>query len=256
MNIVAKVGISIVLFIAGFLCLGALPYFPGRILVSIGLFSIAMISIGAIWKKQKNEGEGDVFKDTSVFSKSGVNDTNRGNINLNAPSIVGKNENINKDNFNKIDLSYKGTDAKKVDNDFENEKKKVNELFNAGVFTKVELEAKLELIDLKIRERNEEIKREKDRIEWNKSNMEEILKEKNDLLIFKQNLDSLKSSGVLSEDEYSEKLEIINERAKDLRIRESVYDDWVCINNHQNKSSNTLECWICKAPRLDIPYLH
>jgi len=54
MNIAVKIILSIGLFIIGFLCLGAFPYFPGRILVRIGLFSSAMLGIGAIWKKKIN----------------------------------------------------------------------------------------------------------------------------------------------------------------------------------------------------------
>ncbi len=69
MNTIVKIILSIVIFIIGILCLGAFPYFPGRILVRIGLFSAAMIGIGAIWKKRKVEGEGDVFKNNDKLNK-------------------------------------------------------------------------------------------------------------------------------------------------------------------------------------------
>ena len=69
MNIAVKIILSIVLFIIGFLCLGAFSYFPGRILVRMGLFGAAMIGIGAIWKKKPVEGEGDIFKNKDRLNK-------------------------------------------------------------------------------------------------------------------------------------------------------------------------------------------
>jgi len=70
MNTGVKVIISIVLLIIGFICLGApFPYFPGRILVKIGLFGAAMSGIGAVWKSRPVEGEGDVFKNKDKLNK-------------------------------------------------------------------------------------------------------------------------------------------------------------------------------------------
>lgn len=70
MNKAVKIIISIVLLIIGIFCLGApFPYFPGRILVKIGLFGAAISGIGAVWKSRPVEGEGDVFKNKDKLNK-------------------------------------------------------------------------------------------------------------------------------------------------------------------------------------------
>ncbi len=52
-NIIIKIILSIIIFLIGFLCLGAFPFFVGRIWVRITLFSLAMTCIGLVWKKNK-----------------------------------------------------------------------------------------------------------------------------------------------------------------------------------------------------------
>jgi hypothetical protein len=70
MNIVVKILVSILIFIVGFMCLGLWPYIPKvGVIVSIGLFSTAMIGIREVWRKKPVEGEGDIFKNKDQLNK-------------------------------------------------------------------------------------------------------------------------------------------------------------------------------------------
>tara|TARA_B100000768_G_C11060018_1_gene282017 strand:- start:216 stop:416 length:201 start_codon:yes stop_codon:yes gene_type:complete len=65
MNKLAKILVSFLLIVIGFLCLGLWPYIPGPgVLISIGLFISAMVGVSAVWGKSKKEEEGDIFKNS------------------------------------------------------------------------------------------------------------------------------------------------------------------------------------------------
>ena len=65
MNKLAKILVSFLLIVIGFLCLGLWPYIPGPgVLISIGLFISAMVGGSAVWGKSKKEEEGDIFKNS------------------------------------------------------------------------------------------------------------------------------------------------------------------------------------------------
>lgn len=65
MSKLAKILVSLLLIVIGFLCLGLWPYIPGPgVLISIGLFISAMVGVSAVWRKSKKEEEGDIFKNS------------------------------------------------------------------------------------------------------------------------------------------------------------------------------------------------
>jgi len=65
MSKLAKILVSFLLIVIGFLCLGLWPYIPGPgVLISIGLFISAMVGVSAVWGKSKKEEEGDIFKNS------------------------------------------------------------------------------------------------------------------------------------------------------------------------------------------------
>lgn len=64
METVVKLIVSFVIFFIGFMCAGLFPGFFGAI-----LFVAALIGIGAVWRKRKVEGEGEVFKNERTLNK-------------------------------------------------------------------------------------------------------------------------------------------------------------------------------------------
>jgi hypothetical protein len=70
MNFVAKLLLSVVLGIIGFLSLGLWVFIPivGTI-VSIGLCISAVLGIQKIWQPKKVEGEGEIFKYSDRLNK-------------------------------------------------------------------------------------------------------------------------------------------------------------------------------------------
>ena len=65
MSKLAKILVSFLLIVIGFLCLGLWPYIPGPgVLISIGLFISAMVGVSAVWGKSKKKEEGDIFKNS------------------------------------------------------------------------------------------------------------------------------------------------------------------------------------------------
>lgn len=60
MNNIVKIIISILLIIISFVALGIWPY--TGVIISIFLFASSIMGVITLWKKRKNEGEGELFK--------------------------------------------------------------------------------------------------------------------------------------------------------------------------------------------------
>ncbi len=60
----AKFFVSLIIFIIGFLFAGLFPGLLGAV-----LFVSALIAIGAIWRKRRIQGEGDIFKNEHSLKK-------------------------------------------------------------------------------------------------------------------------------------------------------------------------------------------